>query len=57
MTIKERLDILYSELKFHLDFIQSIRIGEEMLQENKYRIEEIKKEIIQIKLQQIKQDF
>lgn len=57
MTIKERLDILYSELKFHLDFIQSIQIGEEMLQENKDRIEEIKKEIIQIKLQQIKQDF
>lgn len=57
MTIKQRLDILYTELLFHLDFIQSIQIGEEMLQENKDRIEEIKKEIIRIKLEQINKDF
>lgn len=57
MTIKQRLDILYSELRLHLDFIESIQIGEEMLQENKDRIEEIKKEIIRIKLEQIKKDF
>ena len=57
MTIKQRLDILYSELSFHLDFIQSIQISEELLQENKDRIEEIKKEIIRIKLEQIKKDF
>ena len=57
MTIKQRLDILYSELRFHLDFIESIQIGEEMLQENKDRIEEIKQEIIRIKLEQIKKDF
>lgn len=57
MTIKQRLDILYSELRFHIDFIESIQICEELLQENKDRIEEIKQEIIQIKLEQIKQDF
>lgn len=57
MTIKQRLDILYTELLFHLDFIQSIQIDKEMLQQNKDRIEEIKKEIIQIKLEQIKKDF
>lgn len=57
MTLQERLDILYSELRFHLDFIESIQIGEEMLQENKDRIYQIRQEIIQIKLEQIKQDF
>lgn len=57
MTIKQRLDILYNELLFHIDFIQSIQISEEMLQQNKDRIEEIKKEIIRIKLEQIKKDF
>lgn len=57
MTLQERLDILYTELLFHLDFIQSIQIDKEMLQQNKDRIEEIKKEIIQIKLEQIKKDF
>lgn len=57
MTLQERLDILYNELLFHIDFIQSIQIGEEMLQQNKDRIEEIKKEIIRIKLEQIKKDF
>lgn len=57
MTLQERLDILYTELLFHLDFIQSIQIGEEMLQDNKDRIYQIRQEIIQIKLEQIKQDF